>query len=153
VELQDFDGACQITRVEDLLSRLRTVRRGPDGAFVLDHGGDESLWVHIHGDAAFLCFFPDKEGGHPGFVPDGMWSGEKQDVRFLLVDGFEADAIQINWRQLVPLEVAFRAAVEFLHSPELPPSVSWLELGEPRTRTHARSPARTDDSDQDHAAG
>src|SRR5262245_41344576 len=47
VRVTDFDASCVVERDDDLLTRLRTVRRGADGAFVLDHGGPESLWVHI----------------------------------------------------------------------------------------------------------
>jgi Immunity protein Imm1 len=128
VEVLDFDGSCLVERDDELLARLRSVRRGPDGAFVLSHGGAESLWVHINGEAAFLCFFPDRDGGHPGFVPDGMWSGGQREVRFLLVRGDEASAIRVPWGRLVPVDVAYRAAVEFLHSPTLPASVRWFEL-------------------------
>jgi hypothetical protein len=128
VEVLDFDGSCQVERDDELLARLRSVRRGRDGAFILSHDGDESLWVHINREAAFLCFFPDRNGGHPGFVPDGMWSGEQRDLRFLLVGGDDGSAIWVAWWQLVPVDVAYRAAVEFLHSPSLPPSVTWFEL-------------------------
>jgi hypothetical protein len=117
-----------VERDDELLARLRSVRRGADGAFILDHGGAGSLWVHINGDAAFLWFCPDREGSHPGFVPDGMWSGDCRDVRFLLVGGYEGDAITPLWRQLLPIDAAYRAAVEYLHSPSLPASVTWFEL-------------------------
>ena len=89
MKVLDFDGTCRVERDDELLARLRSVRRGADGAFILDHGRGESLWVHINGNAAFLCFFPDRNGGHPGFVPDGMWPGDRRDVRFLLVGGDE----------------------------------------------------------------
>jgi hypothetical protein len=128
VNVLDFDGVCQVEHADGLLARLRSVRRGSDGAFVLDHGGKESLWVHINGDAAFVWFCPDKEGRHPGFVPDKMWPGERRDIRFRLVSEFEGDSINMPWWQLVPVDVAYRAAVEFLNSPTLPPSVSWFEL-------------------------
>ena len=49
MEVLDFDGACRVERDDELLARLRSVRRGADGAFILDHGGGESLWVHITG--------------------------------------------------------------------------------------------------------
>ena len=124
----DFDGSCNVERDDELLSRLRSVRRGPDAAFILSHDGDASLWVHVNGEAAFLCFFPSKGGGHPGFVPDGMWPGERREVRFLLVGGDEGSAISVAWWQLLPVDAAYRAAVEYLHSPELPQSVRWFEL-------------------------
>jgi len=126
VNVLDFNGQCQLETDDELMSRLQAVRRGADGAFVLDHGGQESLWVHINGDVAWLCFFPKQ--GHPGFVPDKMWPGEHRDVRFLLVGEHEGDAISPPWYQLLPVEAAYGVAVEFLHSPSLPASVSWFEL-------------------------
>lgn len=124
----DFDGQCRVDSDAELRSRLRAVRRGNDGAFILDHGGPESLSVHFNGTAAFLWFCPDQEGGHPGFVPQGMWAGERSRVRFLQTNGFPADAIEVPWWQLMSVEVAYRAAVEYLRSPSRPASVSWFEL-------------------------
>jgi hypothetical protein len=116
VEVHDFDGSCRVDRDDKLLARLRSVRRGTDGAFILDHGGAGPLWVHVNGDAAFLWFCPDREGSHPGFVPDGMWSGDRRDFRFLLVGGYAEDAITPSWWQLLQIDAAYRAAVEYLHS-------------------------------------
>jgi hypothetical protein len=76
VEVLDSDGSCLVEQDDELLARLRSVRRG-----------EESLWVHINGEAAFLCFFLSRDGGHLGFVPEGMWTGELREVRFLLVGG------------------------------------------------------------------
>jgi hypothetical protein len=128
VEVHDFDGACRVEREDKLLARLRSVRRGADGAFILDHGEGGSLWIHINGDAAFLWFCPDNDGNHPGFVPDGMWSGDHCEVRFLVLGGYEGDAIIPAWHQLLPVEAAYRAAIEYLHWPSLPASVTWFEL-------------------------
>ena len=93
LEVWGFDGCSRVRDEGELLARLRSDRRGPDGAFVLSHGGAESLWVHVHGDAAFLWFQPARDGRHPGFVPDGMWPGERRGVRFLQTSGYPADAI------------------------------------------------------------
>jgi hypothetical protein len=132
VDVYDFDGTSQVEREDELLARLRSARRGLDGAFVLDHGDrglGPCLWVHVHGDAAYLHYFADMSGRRAGHVPDLMWpGGPGEPVRFRLVDGRAGDTIEVPWRQLVPVELAYRAAVEFLHSPSLPPSVSWLEL-------------------------
>jgi hypothetical protein len=128
LEVQGFDGSTEVLDERELLARLKSHYRGPDAAFVLSHGGNGSLWVHIHGDAAFLWFSPDGDGGHPGFVPDGMWGGEQCGVRFLQTSGTVADSIEVPWWQLVPVEAAYRAAVEYLQSPERPSSVSWVEL-------------------------
>jgi len=85
VEVLDFDGACRVERDDELLARLQSVRRGADGAFILDRGGGGSLWVHINGDVAFLWFCPDRNGRHPGFVSNIKRSGKRNDVRYLLV--------------------------------------------------------------------
>src|SRR6266700_3777939 len=106
MELWDFDGCHQVNQEEDLLKRLQSTRRGLDRAFILSHDGDEALWTHFHGDAAFLWFLPHNDGKHPGFVPDGMWSGEKVDVRFLQTNGTLADSIVVPWWQLVPAGAA-----------------------------------------------
>jgi hypothetical protein len=128
VNISDFDGAFQVKSDDELLTHLRLVRRDADGAFILDHGREESLWVHINGEVAFLWFCPDTDGKHPGYVPDGMWSGDHGEDRFLLVGGTEADSIWPVWHQLVTIEASYQAVIEFLHSPSLPPSVSWFEL-------------------------
>jgi hypothetical protein len=128
MELWDFDGCYEVARDDELLARLRSVRRGPDGAFILSHGGEESLFVHFHGDAGFLWFVPDRDGKHPGFVPQGMWPGERREICFLQTNGIQADSILVPWWQLVPEQAAYRAAVEYLHSPTPPSSISWLEL-------------------------
>ena len=128
MDLWDFDGCSTVGQEEELLARLRSMRRGPDGAFILSHDGDESLWVHIHGQAAFLWFSPHKDGGNAGFVPDGMWSGEQREVRFLQTDGSLANSFGVPWQRLLPVEAAYRAAVEYLHSRGRPSSVSWFEL-------------------------
>jgi hypothetical protein len=84
------------------------------------------MWIHINGDAAFAWFCPGESCA--GFVPDKMWPGEQRDVCFQLVGGCEADAITVAWWQLIPVELAYRAASEFLHSASLPASISWFEL-------------------------
>ena len=52
MEMLDFDGSCRVDRDDELLARLRSVRRRADGAFILHHGGAESLWVHVNGETA-----------------------------------------------------------------------------------------------------
>ena len=128
MQVTDFDGSFQVQSADELLARLRSVRRGDDGAFVLDHGGPESLWLHVKGDAAFVWFCIDPATGRAGFVPDGMWAGAREGVQFRLVGGSAADDIEVPWWQLLPPETAYRAAVEYLHSPARPASVSWFEL-------------------------
>lgn len=128
MELIDFDGSRTVRSADELLAVLKSARRGPDGAFILSHGREGWLSVHIHGDAAFLWLQPRQDGTHPGFVPNGMWDGEQRDLRFLQTTGVPADAIYVHWSQLVPVEVAYRAAVEYLSTGAKPDSVTWFEL-------------------------
>jgi hypothetical protein len=128
VRVTDFDGWCVVEGDDDLLARLRSVRRGADGAFVLDHGGPESLWVHVNGDAAFVWFNPGQGENRAGAVPDGMWPGEQREVCFRLVSEFAGDTITVPWWQLLRVEAMYRAALDYLHSRSRPASVSWFEL-------------------------
>lgn len=66
---------------------LRSVRRGAGGAFILDHGGGwVALGPHKQGRHVPLVL-PRYGGSYPGFVPDGIWSGDRCDGRFLLAGG------------------------------------------------------------------
>jgi hypothetical protein len=128
MDLWDFDGRYQVDQEKDLQKRLHSTRRGVDAAFILSHDCDETLWLHFHGDAAFLWFLPHNDGKHPGFVPAGMGSGAEEDVRFLQTNGLLADSIVVPWRQLVPPDVAYQAAVEYLHHRGKPTSITWCKL-------------------------
>lgn len=127
--VDDFD--CSTSRVAtevELLARLRTVRRGHYGAFVLYHEHPyPMLSVQLNGDVAYLHFFASKD--HPGYQPCQMTpDGCDGDVRFLQTSGTEADSFDMPSDALVRADVAYVAAAEFFRSAELPPSVSWLEL-------------------------
>jgi hypothetical protein len=130
VKLYDLDGECRVSSEGELLARLRSVRHGADGAFILDHGEPDdgpSLWVHIRGDVAHVHYFPG--GRQTDYAPDGMWpNGLTETVQFRLVGGSAGDTISVPPWQLVPADVAYRAAVEFFHSPAPPACVSWMEL-------------------------
>jgi hypothetical protein len=131
MEVYDLEGRIDVGCDEDLLRRLRSARRADYGAFALSHdpGNEErpSLWVHIHGKVAYVYYFPDHTGGHAGFTSWGMTPEDcEQEVDFLLPGGGER--IRPALEALVPLDVAEKAAVDFLHDPALPRSVSWLEL-------------------------
>src|SRR4051794_14337332 len=104
MEVWDFDGCRHLVREDELLALLRSMRRGPDAAFILSHAGNHALFVLIHGGAAFLWFQPDQEGKHPGYVPDGRWTGERREVQFLQTSGTLADSIRVAWWQLLPVE-------------------------------------------------
>jgi hypothetical protein len=127
VNISDFEGTIEVECVDDLLSRLYQMRFGQYGMFILSHGGETSLWLHINRDVAFLWYLP-RQQSHPGYVPDGMWLGEQKDVQFLLVGGDEGNAIWVAWWQLLAVDAAYGAAVEYFQSQSLPPSVNWFEL-------------------------
>jgi hypothetical protein len=140
MELWDFDGCHHVDTEDQLLTALRSVRRG---AFILSHGGVESLWVSINGDAAHLWFLPEGDGRNPGFVPNGMWPGQRRDVRFLQTSGDEGDSIFVLWWwQLVPFEVAYTAAVEYLHTRARPSSVTRRSVRADPLGIAAANPAR-----------
>lgn len=118
---------------EELVRRLRSMRQGECGAAILNHDPDDSdqpsLFIHVNDGIAYLHYFPDSRGLHPGFQARGMApeSGER-DVHFLMIMGAEADSFAMCPEALVAVEIAYRAAEEFLREPAPPPSASWLEL-------------------------
>jgi hypothetical protein len=128
MQVLDFDGT---TRVDDevaLLAQLRSARRGNLGAFTLSRDDQgESLWVHINGPVAYLHYFPDNQGRHPGYQASGLApKGIQGSVRFeqqVSGGGFHMPA-----ETLVPVEVAYQAALDFYREPGPPRSVSWSEL-------------------------
>jgi Immunity protein Imm1 len=128
VQVLDFEGTKQIDDEADLVSLLRSVRRGEYGAFTLSRDAEkESLWVLINGGVAYLHYFPDLEGRHPGYQPTGMEpKGTERSVWFeqqTVGGGFEMPA-----ETLVPADVAYQAARDFYRTAGLPRSVSWFEL-------------------------
>jgi hypothetical protein len=128
--VEDLKDRIYVDRPEDLIDRLRSVRKGRYGAFFLSHDDSgPSLSIHINGGVAYVHFFPDNLGRHPGFQPVGMSPIDcEESVHFLQTDGGEADSLTMPKQTLVSLEVAYRAATEFLNSPVLPASIRWLEL-------------------------
>ena len=133
MKVYDREGRVDLDCDKDLIHRLRSVRKENYGAIILSHdGGDNdrpSLYIHINGDVAYLHYFPDNQGLHPGFQAKGMVPRDcEEEVHFLMTTGTEADSITMPRETLVPVEAAYKAAEEFLRKPALPPSVSWLEL-------------------------
>jgi hypothetical protein len=130
MEVKDLEGQTTVDCEAALDHRLGSVRKGDYGTFIFWHvGGGLSLLVHINKDVAYLHFFPDNEGKHPGYQPTGMspTSSDAQ-VQFLLIEGNQGSAIEVPCEAVVPVAVAYRAAREFLHKPALPASITWLEL-------------------------
>ena len=127
--VDDFERNADTVDTEaELLTRLRTVRRGDYGAFFLYHTEPHpTLSVQFNRDIAYLHYFPSDD--HPGYQPCQMTpDGCDGDVHFLQTDGSEANSFDVSSDALVSADVAYIAAIEFLRSAELPPSVSWFEL-------------------------
>ena len=130
MEVDDFEGHATINTEAELDHRLRRVRKGDFGAFILFHElKGSSLWIHIFKNIAYLCYFPDGDGDHPGYQATGMQPANcDNQVTFLLVGGDMASSIDAPRGTLVTLETAYLAASEYLHGPGLPPSISWSEV-------------------------
>ncbi len=129
MEIEDFAGRVTVDCENELEHRLRSVRKGDYGAAVLSHNDRVSLWILINNNVAYLHFFPDNTGRHPGYQPTGMLPEFcDMEVHFLQVDGGEADSITMPCTALVPVDIAYEAAREFLHEATLPPPISWLKL-------------------------
>ena len=128
--IQDLRARSIVEREDELMQRLRSVRKGDFGAFILWHkDGGPSLWIHTNKDLAYLHFFPDKSSDHPGLQPTGMSPMHcDASVKFLQTSGAEADSITVPQDKLVSVDLAYRAAIEFLHKPGASTSVSWFSL-------------------------
>jgi hypothetical protein len=128
--IDDLAGRVSDAGEAEFNQRLHTVRRGVYGAFILSHEeAGSSLWVHINGNVAYLHYFPDAQGRHPGYQAAGMTpEGCDEPVWFLQVNGTQADGFEMPASALVAVEVSYDAAREFFLSPGLPHSVSWFEL-------------------------
>ncbi len=129
MHIEDFRASIEVFSEEALLDRLKTVRRGHLGAFILSHNNrSPTLFVHLNGHVAYLHYFVSEEG-HPGFQPRNM-SPDKcpECVDFLQVNGEEADSITMPRDTLISDNAAYSAAIEFFRSSDLPKSVSWVEL-------------------------
>ena len=130
MEVVDTQGRFEALDPTSLIARLRLIRVGPYGAFVLWHTTDgPSLSVHVNGEFAYIRYFPSQSTNHAGFQPIGMTpSGCEHDVHFVQSDGGEADSFDMTPAAVVAVDLAYRAAAEFLADPGRPGCVKWLEL-------------------------
>jgi hypothetical protein len=129
MQIHDLEGTISDASETDLLSRLRNVRKGKYGAFILEH--DEvgpSLFVHINGELAYLHYFPDNSGQSAGCQSTGMTPpGCPETVLFVQTDGSEGSgsAIEVLDYNVCTVDVAYQAAGEFYREPRLPRCVEW----------------------------
>lgn len=107
MQILDLAGSTSVTTVAELNERLRSVRRGEFGTFILRHDDDgPSLWIHINGPIAYLHYFPDAEGRHAGYQPTGMTPESCPPfVRITLVNGTPGDDVEMPASTLVSLDV------------------------------------------------
>jgi hypothetical protein len=129
MHIEDFEGETEVFSEESLLERLQSVRREEFGAFILSHTNQfPALSVQFNGSIAYLHYFLS-EHDHPGFQARGMDPDDcPESLDFLQTKGSMADSFTMPRDTLVSEDVAYTAAIEFFHSSELPPSVSWFEL-------------------------
>jgi hypothetical protein len=88
--------------------------------------GDEpfpALAVQVKGALACLHFFPKQS--HPGFL--SMGDGISADPETFFTNT-PIEEIQVPADAVVPFELARRAAMEFLGTHVIPPSVRWNDL-------------------------
>jgi Immunity protein Imm1 len=132
MQVADLQGCTSVSTEEELLDRLRTIRKGNYGAFILSHNDDGPfLYVHIHSGFAYVHYFDDMSGANAGYQPTDMTPhGCPQSIRFVQIDGSESSgcAIEVPEAAFCSLDAAYSAAVEFLHSSKLPQCITWLAL-------------------------
>lgn len=127
--LTDFEGEHHIISEDTLLQRLRTVRSGIYGAFILEHDIDGSkLWVHFNKDIACLHFFPEDEFAGvltaTGKTPQGL----EGRLHFLQVNNSEADSFDLDSCATMNADDAYAAAKEYYYTREAPSAMDWIEL-------------------------
>src|SRR5262245_40517683 len=114
MKIFDLEGDTLVTTEQDLVARLERVRSGPFGAFILCHcDGGPSLWIRINNELAYLHYFPDGTGSHPGFQPlHSKYCLRAEKVKFILTDG-GLDPITMTRDHLVATNMAYVVAKEF----------------------------------------
>jgi len=132
MQVDDLQGTVRVRSDEELLARLRSIRKGSYGAFVLAHNNvGPMLFVHINGEFAYLHYFNDLSGQNAGYQPTGMTPpGCPKSVLFVQIDGIEGSgsAIEMPASTICSADLAYRAAAQFFHDSAKPPSINWFAL-------------------------
>jgi hypothetical protein len=130
IQIDDLAGGVRVDSEQALLDRLRTVRKGRYGAFILSH--DERgpfLFVHINEDLAYVHFFDDLTGDNAGYQPTDMTPmGCPETVKFVQTDGSEGSGIEMPDSTICSVDVAYLAAQEFFYNPARPACITWVAL-------------------------
>ena len=132
MQVIDLNGTVHVESEDELLGRLRGVRKGKYGAFVLAHNEvGPLLFVHINGEFAYVHYFDDLSGKNAGYQATGMTPPDcPESVLFVQTDGSEGSgsAIEMPDSTICSRDVAYRAAVEFLHDPAKPSCINRFAL-------------------------
>jgi hypothetical protein len=84
------------------------------------------LIIHVNKDLTTLHYFPSDD--HPGFYSEGAMPGLDPDGDTVFFMNNLTEEEEFPNYKVVPFAAALVAAKEFLASPELPPSIEWVEL-------------------------
>lgn len=122
----DFENEIEVSSEAELKRFM--MRRYEDGLneFWLWHEPNKhrTLAIGVKGDLACLSYSPKEYD--PGFMSVGSISTLDPDGTTIFRTNGE-NLWVVNW-QVVPFDVAFECAREFLHSDALPSSIEWCEL-------------------------
>lgn len=131
----DFQGESRVRSRRELERRLRGIRKGEYGAFILAHRKNgPSLWIHFKREVAYLHYFPHPNFlVHAGYRTTGMTPPERRrGCRFRVlpdyVEEFGGRFIAVERDGLVSLQDAIVTAKVFFNIRSRPASVTWLEL-------------------------
>ena len=134
----DFDNpvnAVHVASEASLSERLRTIRRGSFGAFVLlpGHHPDSApqLWIQINGPYAYVHFFEHVSRAHPGYQAIDMPMPDRPDeMRFITIgESEDSSGNTMPGHALCSLDASHLAALQFFRDPaSMPDTISWTPL-------------------------
>jgi len=128
MKIEDLQGTYEAKDISEFDTLLQK-RYGPAvNSFWLSHNNENypALSLLVSGDLSTLKYLPNDS--HAGFIPAGR-------VKALPEGGFTTfridtveQEIEIANEAVIPVSAALSAAREFFCSPQLPPSIEWIEL-------------------------
>ena len=120
-----IEGTCgekTANTLDELYQILHGHRDGDFREFWLGGQGFPAMAIHIHGDLAYLHFFPADK--HPGFQPIGNL-GPGNDITFKQKG--QGD-FSVPRTFVVTIGQAYQAAAEFFTTLQRPGCIQWTEL-------------------------
>jgi hypothetical protein len=127
MKLEDFKGTADVNSEPELESFLKRRFGECVNEFWLSHGNKEPvLAIMVNGQLAVLHYFPKRR--HAGFRSLGKIDGlDPQEMSIFFTQTAQQKLSVLN-SAIVPFDTALKIAREFLHAPERPSCVDWLEL-------------------------